>query len=78
MSNIYIWPLDRILLGAITPSYSGPRSNANEGILNILQSSSITGGYNIKLFDVISGHSFVVGSNPGAKMQSVYATTLIV
>ena len=36
-------PIDRILSGATTPGKSGPGSDDNEGILRILQSSSITG-----------------------------------
>ena len=31
------------LSGATTPGQSGPRSDGNEGVLNIPQSSSITG-----------------------------------
>ena len=38
-----IWPLDRTLSGATIPGQSGPESNGNEGVLRILQSSSITG-----------------------------------
>ena len=38
-----IWPIDRTLLGATTPSQSGPGSDGNEELLHILQSSSITG-----------------------------------
>ena len=38
-----IWPIDRTLSGDTTPSQSGPGSDGNEGVLNIPQSSSITG-----------------------------------
>ena len=38
-----IWPIDRTLSGATIPGQSGPGSNGNEGVLRILQSSSITG-----------------------------------
>ena len=38
-----ILPIDRILSGATTPGQSVPGSNGNEGILHILQSSSIIG-----------------------------------
>ena len=43
MSNSSIWPIYRILSGAITLVQNGPGSNGNEGILHIPQSSSITG-----------------------------------
>ena len=42
MSNSSIWSIDRTLSSATTPGQSGPGSNGNEGILRILQSSSIT------------------------------------
>ena len=38
-----IWLRDRTLTGATTPGLSGHRSNGNQGVLSILQSSSITG-----------------------------------
>ena len=38
-----IWPINRILSGATTPGQSGSRSDGNEGVLRITQSSSITG-----------------------------------
>ena len=37
-----IWPIDRTLSGATTPGQSGPGSDGIEGVLYILQSSSIT------------------------------------
>ena len=37
-----IWPIDRTLSGAITPGWSGPRNEDNEGLVHIPQSSSIT------------------------------------
>ena len=43
-----IWPIDRTLSGATTPSQSGPGSDGNEGVLHIPQS------LNIRLFSVIS------------------------
>ena len=43
MGNSSIWPIDRTLLGATTPGQSGPGSNVNEGLLRILQGTSITG-----------------------------------
>ena len=38
-----IWPIDRTLSCVNTPGQSGPRSDDNEGVLNIFQSSRITG-----------------------------------
>ena len=42
MWNSSIWPIDKILSGATTLGSSGPGSDGNEGVLHILQSSSIT------------------------------------
>ena len=42
MSNSSIWPIDRTLSGATTPSQSWPVSDGNGGVLCIHQSSSIT------------------------------------
>ena len=42
MSNNSIRPVDRTLLAATTLGQIGPRSNDNERVLNIPQSSSIT------------------------------------
>ena len=39
----FIWPIDRALSGSSSPGQSGPGSDGNEGVLSILQSSSITG-----------------------------------
>ena len=50
-----IQPLDRTQSGTTTPRPSGPKSNGDEGILRIPQSSSITGTSSIGLFNVISG-----------------------
>ena len=38
-----IWPIDRTLSGATTVGQSEPGSDGNEGVLCILQSSSIIG-----------------------------------
>ena len=38
-----IWPIDRTLSGATTPSQRGHGSNGNEGVLRIPQSSSTAG-----------------------------------
>ena len=54
------WPtIDKTLLGAITPSHSGPGSNGNEGVLQSSRTSP-------------SGY-LIVGweSYPSAEMQSV-------
>ena len=42
MSNSSVWPIDRILSGAITPSQSGPGSDGNERVLGIPQILTIT------------------------------------
>ena len=39
MKNSSIWPLDETVTGTTTLSKSGPGSNGNEGVLDILQSS---------------------------------------
>ena len=38
-----IWPMDSSLSGATSPGHSGHENDGNEGLLRILQSSSITG-----------------------------------
>ena len=38
-----IWPIDKTLSGVTTPDQTGPGSDGNEGLLQILQSASITG-----------------------------------
>ena len=43
MLNSSNWPIDRILSGATTLGQSGPGSDGNKEILQIPQSSSITG-----------------------------------
>ena len=42
MLNSSIWPIDRTLSGTTTPGQSGPKSDDNEEVLRIPQSSSIT------------------------------------
>ena len=68
-----IWPIDRTLSGATTPSQSWPGSNGNEGVLCIPQSSSITGTSPSDCLVSYTGHS-LVGSYPSAEKQSVYST----
>ena len=43
MSTCSLWPIERTLSGVATPGLRGPRINANERVLCIPQSSSITG-----------------------------------
>ena len=64
-----IWPIDRALSGANTPSQSGPENDGNEGVLGILQSSSTTGSLLSDWLVPYIGHSY-----PNAKKQSTAAT----
>ena len=74
MSNSSIWPIDRTLSGATTPGQSGPGSDVNEGVLYILQSSSITGtspsDYLVSYIRTLVGGG---ASYPSAEMLSVYS-----
>ena len=56
--------IDRILLGATTPSQSRSGSDGNEGVLRIPQSSRVIG----------TSHYLGWGSYPSAKVLSVYST----
>ena len=67
---ISIWPIHRTLSGATTLGQSEPGSDANEGVLCISQSSSITETSSSDCLVSYSGHS----SYPSAEMQSVYST----
>ena len=69
-----IWPLDRTLPAATTPSQGGPGSNGNEGVLRIHQSSSITRTSPSDCLVLYPGHWLGGGSFPSAEMQSVYST----
>ena len=51
-----IWPIDRILSGATTPGQSRPRSDGNEGVLHIHQSSSIIGTWQTDCLAVYQRH----------------------
>ena len=53
-----IWPIDMTLSGATTPGQSGPRSDGNEEVLRISQSSSITGNSPSDCFVSYPGHKF--------------------
>ena len=74
MSNNSIWLIDRTLSGATTPSKTGPESDGIEGVLRILQSSSITGASPSGYLVSYLGHSLGVFFYPIAEMQSVYCT----
>ena len=74
MSNSYIWPIDRTLSGATTLGLSGLRSDGNEGILCISQSSNIIEALLSDCLVLYAGHS-LGESHLSAEMQSVYSTT---
>ena len=61
-----IWPIDSTLSGATTLGQSEPGSDGNEGVLRILQSSSITRTSPSNCFVSNSEHS-LVGSYLSAK-----------
>ena len=61
--------------GATTPGQSGPRSNGNEGVLHISQSSSITRASLSDCLVSYPGHS-LRESYPSVEMQSMYSTAL--
>ena len=73
-----IWPIDRTLSSATTPGQSRPGSDANEGVLLILQSSSITGTSPSDCLVLYPGLTLRDGwgSYPSAEMQSVYPIRL--
>ena len=62
------------LSGATTPGQSGPGSDGNEGVLPILQSSSIAGTSPSDCLVSYPEHSLEVGSYSYAEKQSVYST----
>ena len=58
MSNKSIWPIDRILSGAPTPSQTRPGwSDVIEGVLGIPQSYCITGASPSDCLMAYPGHS---------------------
>ena len=57
MSNNSIWPIDRTLFAATSPSMSEPGSSGNERVLCIPQSSSITGVSVSEWLMSCTGHS---------------------
>ena len=72
MSNSFIWPTDRALSGVITPDQSGAGSDGNEGVLCILQNSSVTGASPSNCLVAYQGHSLEEPYS-FAEMQSVYS-----
>ena len=62
------------LSGATTPGRSGPGSDGNEGVLRILQSSSLAGTSPSDCLVSYPGHLLGGGSYPSAEKQSVYST----
>ena len=73
MSNCSIWPIDRILSGAINLDQTGPGNDGNEGVLHIPQSSSTTGATPSDCLMSYLGHSLEV-SYPSVEMQLGYST----
>ena len=69
-----ILPINRTLSGATTPGQSGPRSDDSEGVLRILQSSSITRTSPSDCLVSYPGYSLGGGSYPSAEVQSMYST----
>ena len=61
--------------GATTSGQSRPETNSNEGVLHILQSSSITGVSPSDCLGSYPGHLRGGGLTPLHEMQSVYSTT---
>ena len=55
----FIWPIDKTLSGATTPSQSRPVSDGNEGVLRIPESSCITGTSPSYCLVSYQGHSWV-------------------
>ena len=72
MSHSSVCPINRTLSGATSLGQSGPGSNGNEGVLHILQSSSITGA---SLSDCLYHIQDI--RYPSAEMLSVYSTAQV-
>ena len=68
-----IWPIDRTLSGATTLGLSGPRSDGNERVLHMPQSSCITGTSPSDCLVSYLPHS-LWGSYPSVEVQLVYST----
>ena len=69
-----IWLINRIQSGVTTPSPSEPGRDDNEGMLCILQSSSITRASPSDCLELYSGHS-LGESYSSVEMQSVFSAT---
>ena len=69
MTNSSIWLIDMTLPGATTWGQSGPGSDGNEGVLLILQSSSITGASLSNDLMSYPEHPLVEGSYPPPPLQ---------
>ena len=63
-----IWPIDRILSGAIIPDQSGPGSEGNKGGLHISKNYSITGTSPSDCFVSYQGHLLFAVSYPFTMM----------
>ena len=73
--SLAIWPIDRTISSARTPSQSGPGSNGNERVLRIPQIFNITGISPSDYLVSYLGHSLGEwGFLPSAEMQLVYCT----
>ena len=70
-----IWAIDWTRLGVTTAGQSGPRSDRNEGVHRITQSSSLTGISQSNCLVSYSGHS-LGESLPSTEVQSMYSTAL--
>ena len=70
-----IWPIYRTLSDDTSPGQNGPGSDGNEGVLCVLQCSSITGTSPSDCLVSYPRHTLVGGSYPSAEKQSVYSTT---
>ena len=71
MSNSFIRPIDRNLLGATTPGQCGLETNGNKGLLRIFQSSRITEAIALDRLVLYPAHS-LEEPYPSAEMKSVY------
>ena len=71
MSNNSILPIDRTLAGSTTHCQSGARSNGNEGVLCISESSSISEVSPSDCLESYAGHSSGEFEH-SAEMQSAY------
>ena len=69
-----IQPIDRAQTGATILRQSGPGRNGKERVLQIPQSSSITGTSPSDCLVSYPGHSLGGGFSSSAEVQSVYST----